>query len=93
MRKLMVDLMVLLTGLLSMAYVLNFTFGLAELLPDNLPVVGNLDEATATALFLTCLSYFGISGGKLVDVLRVLAGKPPLALPPAKQSARPKEPV
>ena len=33
-------------------YLLNPTAGLIELLPDVLPVVGNLDEAAATALLL-----------------------------------------
>ena len=49
-----------LLGVLMLLYIVNLTFGVFELLPDNLPVVGNLDEATATALLLGCLSYFGI---------------------------------
>jgi hypothetical protein len=46
-------------GILSAIYLINPTFGVFELLPDNLPVVGNLDEATATALLLSSLAYFG----------------------------------
>ena len=41
-------------------YILNPTAGLFEFIPDNLPLVGNLDEAAAVALLLMCLSYFGI---------------------------------
>ena len=41
--------------LLSVLYLLNPTAGIFELLPDALPVIGNLDEAAAMALFLTCL--------------------------------------
>lgn len=37
---------------LSTLYILNPTFGVFELLPDNLPWIGNLDEATATALII-----------------------------------------
>ncbi len=38
--------------LLGALYVLNPGAGLFELIPDNLPLFGNLDEAAATALFL-----------------------------------------
>jgi 4-hydroxybenzoate polyprenyltransferase len=47
-------------GLLATIYILNPTAGLFEIIPDNLPLVGNLDEAAAVALLLMCLSYFGI---------------------------------
>jgi 4-hydroxybenzoate polyprenyltransferase len=47
-------------GILATIYILNPTAGLFEILPDNLPLVGNLDEAAAVALLLMCLSYFGI---------------------------------
>jgi 4-hydroxybenzoate polyprenyltransferase len=47
-------------GLLATIYILNPTAGLFEINPDNLPLVGNLDEAAAVALLLMCLSYFGI---------------------------------
>ena len=41
------------------AYVLNPTFGI-DLLPDNLPILGNLDEAAAVFLVLGALRYLGI---------------------------------
>ena len=47
-------------GLLATLYILNQTAGLFEIIPDNLPLVGNLDEAAAVALLLMCLGYFGI---------------------------------
>ncbi|MEM9696845.1 MAG: DUF1232 domain-containing protein [Myxococcota bacterium] len=40
-------------------YLLNPTAGVFELLPDALPVVGNLDEAAMTALLLQCLRSLG----------------------------------
>ena len=49
-----------LVGVLSVIYLLNPTLGVFELFPDNLPVVGNLDEAAATTILLSALSYFGI---------------------------------
>ena len=65
-------------GLLSVLYILNPTAGLFEIIPDNLPFIGNLDEAAAVALLLMCLKYFGIDlpnifrhgekGEKTIDV-------------------------
>jgi uncharacterized membrane protein YkvA (DUF1232 family) len=54
-------------GLFSLLYILNPTAGVFEIIPDNLPLVGNLDEATAVALLLMCLKYFGI---ELPDIFR-----------------------
>ena len=46
-------------GLFATLYMLNPGAGIFELLPDNLPFIGNLDEAAAMALLLLCLKYFG----------------------------------
>ncbi|MFK7821340.1 MAG: DUF1232 domain-containing protein [Planctomycetaceae bacterium] len=46
--------------LLSIIYLINPGAGVFEFLPDNIPFVGNLDEATATAVLLSSLAYFGI---------------------------------
>ena len=61
--KLIRDLLVLCSGVLSALYLLNFTFGVAEFIPDNIPIFGNLDEAAATALLINCLAYFGVDIG------------------------------
>jgi uncharacterized membrane protein YkvA (DUF1232 family) len=53
-------ILVILAGVLALIYILNPGAGLFELIPDNLPLVGNLDEAAAVALLLMCLRYFGI---------------------------------
>ena len=47
-------------GLLSAVYLINPTAGIVELIPDNFPIIGNLDEAAATILIIRCLAYFGI---------------------------------
>ena len=49
----------LLLMLLAIIYLLNPTAGLFELIPDNIPVIGNLDEVAATAILLSSLRYFG----------------------------------
>ncbi|MEA3362935.1 MAG: DUF1232 domain-containing protein [Thermodesulfobacteriota bacterium] len=46
-------------GLLSVIYLLNPTAGFFELIPDNIPIIGNLDEAAAVTLLMMCLRYFG----------------------------------
>lgn len=61
--KLIRDLLVLCSGVLSALYLLNISFGVAEFIPDNFPIFGNLDEAAATALLINCLAYFGVDIG------------------------------
>jgi uncharacterized membrane protein YkvA (DUF1232 family) len=39
-----------LTGIIGLIYLLNPTAGLLELIPDNLPIIGNLDEGAAAVL-------------------------------------------
>ena len=52
---------IFLLGLFCLIYLLNPGAGIFELIPDNLPLIGNLDEAAAVATLLMCLNYFGIS--------------------------------
>lgn len=47
-------------AILCAIYILNPTAGFLEFIPDNLPVVGNLDEASATAGLLYALSNLGL---------------------------------
>jgi hypothetical protein len=57
-------------GLISTMYLLNVGAGFIELIPDNIPIVGNLDEAGAAALLIMCLGYFGI------DLTNIFKKKP-----------------
>ncbi|MDZ4718900.1 MAG: YkvA family protein [Roseiflexaceae bacterium] len=43
---------------IGVLYLLNPTAGLLELIPDVIPIVGNLDEAAATTLVLWGLQAF-----------------------------------
>ena len=56
---------VIILGILSMLYILNPGAGVFEFIPDNIPFLGNLDEATAVMVFLACLRYFGIDVGNI----------------------------
>lgn len=50
-------------GVASTLYLSNIGVGIVEFIPDNLPVVGNIDEAIATLILLKVLAYFGIASG------------------------------
>lgn len=50
-------------GALAMLYLVFPNFGLFELLPDVLPLVGHLDEATATLLLTNVLVWYGFQPG------------------------------
>ena len=67
--QLIKSLFVLLLGAISTLYLLNVGAGIVEFVPDNLPLVGNIDEATATFLLLNCLAYFGVNIGPLRKLL------------------------
>jgi uncharacterized membrane protein YkvA (DUF1232 family) len=41
----------------SIIYMLNPTAGLFELLPDNIPVIGHVDEILAIGLILSSIRY------------------------------------
>ena len=76
----MKSIFVAFTAIVSVIYLLNPTFGMIELIPDNIPVIGNLDEATAMAVVVACLRYFGFDiagffGKEKKSDLRVVKGK------------------
>lgn len=56
----MKSVFVVLVGIFALLYLLNPGAGFFELIPDNIPIIGNLDEAAAVYLILSCLKYFGI---------------------------------
>jgi uncharacterized membrane protein YkvA (DUF1232 family) len=49
---------------LGIVYLLNPGSGVIEFIPDNIPVIGNLDEAGAVLLVLKCLGDLGFVLGK-----------------------------
>ncbi len=61
----MKGLIVFFFGLIAILYLLNIGAGIVELIPDNMPLVGNLDEAGAVTLLLMCLRYFGVDMTRL----------------------------
>ena len=55
------DFIMLVLGIIASLYLLNFTFGVIEFLPDTFPIVGNLDEAVMLGLLASVFQYFGIN--------------------------------
>jgi len=56
---------VVLAGIVSFIYLINPTAGVLELIPDNLPILGNLDEAAAMTLLIAVFGYFGFDVSNL----------------------------
>ncbi len=62
----MKSLFVALAALLSAIYLLNPGFGQVEFINDLIPVIGNIDEATAMAVLIACARYFGFDLSKFL---------------------------
>jgi len=62
--------LVFVVGLFSLLYLTNPGAGFVELIPDNFPVIGNLDEAAATTMLIAALAYFGLDVTKLFPARR-----------------------
>lgn len=71
-QRIMKPILIALIGVFAFLYLLNPTFGVFEFLPDNLPLVGNIDDATATMVLLGALRYFGWDLTKLFVKHRAL---------------------
>lgn len=57
-------------GVVSAVYIFNPGAGFIELIPDNLPIVGNLDEAGAATLLIGVMAYFGLDVTAIFRFLR-----------------------
>ena len=58
-------ILIFISGCIGLIYLINPTAGIIEIIPDNLPIIGNIDEAGATLLVLSALRYFGLDLTKL----------------------------
>ncbi len=47
--------------IVAIIYLINPTAGILEFIPDNLPIVGNLDEAAALYILFSGLRFYGIN--------------------------------
>lgn len=60
MVRLFREMLILGLAALALIYLLNPTAGLFELIPDVVPIIGNLDEAGAVIILINTLAYYGI---------------------------------
>ncbi len=65
MANIVKNMVVLGVGALGVVYLLNPTAGFLEFLPDNLPLIGNLDEGIAVTLVLGAARYYGVDIGNI----------------------------
>lgn len=66
----------LLGSLLSALYLSNIGMGVIEIIPDNIPVAGNIDELVASLILLRCLLALGVDPMSLKELaLRHVAKK------------------
>jgi hypothetical protein len=58
--KILKTIFILISGLLSAVYLANIGVGIVEIIPDNIPGAGNLDEFIASLILLKSLAHFGL---------------------------------
>ena len=54
----MKSILIFFLAILSIIYLLNPTAGIFELIPDNIPFVGNVDEGLASYILFSSFEYF-----------------------------------
>jgi uncharacterized membrane protein YkvA (DUF1232 family) len=74
-RSFMKSIVMFFTGIIGLIYIFNPTAGLFEIIPDNLPIIGNLDEAAAVMLVISALRYFGFDVTKMFKKDKKIDGK------------------
>ena len=67
-------------GGLGAVYLMFPTLGVFELIPDAIPIIGSLDEFSATVLVLNTLAYYGL------DLSRFYGERSPQPPPPPPES-------
>lgn len=65
--RILKDLTVAGVGLVAAIYLVYPSLGIFEFIPDALPLVGNLDEATATVLLVSAFRYYGVDLSRLFN--------------------------
>lgn len=75
MARLLKNMVIIALGALGFLYLMMPTLGIFELIPDAIPFIGSLDEASATVLVLNTLAYYGLDLNRLYGSPRRLAGQ------------------
>ena len=83
MMRLLKEMFIIAIGVLAFIYLINPTAGFIELIPDNIPLIGNIDEGFATMVLLAVLRYYGLDLGRFFGSKQT----PPI-IQPTKSSDR-----
>lgn len=67
---------ILALGAVSAVYLVNPTAGFLEFIPDNIPFLGNLDEAGAMLLLINCFRHFGVDLSRIVPFMKRTQDEP-----------------
>ena len=78
MQRLVKEMFIIGLAALAGLYLLNPTAGILEFIPDNLPLIGNIDEAGAVLILINTLAYYGIDTSRLYGRSSTKPGSPPL---------------
>ncbi len=65
MGRLLKEMMILGLGAVALLYLIYPSLGVFELIPDAIPVIGSLDEASATIILVNTLRYYGLDLARL----------------------------
>lgn len=63
--RILKNMFILGLGAVAILYILNPTAGILEFIPDNVPIIGNLDEAGAILILTNVLAYYGFDVNRL----------------------------
>ena len=65
MKRLVKEMSILALAAVAVLYLLNPTAGILEFIPDNIPFLGNLDEAGAVLILVNTAAYYGLDLSRL----------------------------
>lgn len=67
--RLFKEMFIIFLGMAAFVYLIYPSLGVFELIPDALPLIGSIDEGTATLLLISVLRYYGL------DLSRLFGGR------------------
>lgn len=65
MGRLLKEMVILAVAVIAAIYLVYPSLGFFELIPDAVPLIGSLDEASATLILVGTLRYYGLDISKL----------------------------
>jgi uncharacterized membrane protein YkvA (DUF1232 family) len=66
MQRILKEILILGVAAVAIIYIGNPGAGFIELIPDNFPIIGNLDEAGAVLILISVLRHYGVDPTRLL---------------------------